>query len=186
MTKMGMKKDPSKKPMYIKRSKPLFGKKKASNSTTATKPLTGADSTVKRKIPKKSRSQIVKQLDIAFSRYIRMLYAESVNGEWVVKCVTCDVVKPVKEMQAGHYISRGKYPTRWDEQNVHPQCVACNVLRNGNYTEYARFMVRTYGADFLDIIALRATRLSKTSTIDLQQKISYYEAETKKKTVTIP
>jgi hypothetical protein len=26
-------------------------------------------------------------------------------------------------MDAGHYISRGKYATRWSEDNVHPQCL---------------------------------------------------------------
>ena len=55
-------------------------------------------------------------------------------------CVTCNVKKPWKELQAGHYEKRGKNQLRYDETNVHPQCVGCNVFQKGNYTRYARYI----------------------------------------------
>lgn len=55
-----------------------------------------------------------------FSKYIRL---KDANFQGYVKCVTCNVYRPYKEMHAGHYI-HGKTKTLYfDERNVHPQCL---------------------------------------------------------------
>ena len=82
-------------------------------------------------MPKKklTRSKIVKKLDNIFSQYIRL--SNSKNGNCT--CVTCGKVGDWKNggMQAGHFMSRKHYSTRWDERNVKPQCAGCNVFRYG-------------------------------------------------------
>jgi len=89
-------------------------------------------------------------------------------------CVTCGVTKPWKQMQAGHYESRGHYATRWDEQNVHVQCVGCNVFKKGNYTVYARYMVRRYGEGILEELAVRSVTTVKMPTSDLIDLVFEY------------
>jgi len=119
----------------------------------------------------KSRSKLVKELDDVFSKYIRQLYA--VDG--YTACVTCPANKPWQEMQNGHYMSRGDLPTRWDETNCHPQCVACNVFKKGNYTEYAIYMIDRYGVGKLAQLKLNAKSGEKIPTSVIKDKIEEYK-----------
>ena len=77
---------------------------------------------------KKTHAQLKAKVDEWFSKYIRGRYAD----EWgVVSCVTCGRHDHVSGMQAGHFASRRYMATRWDEDNVRPQCVSCNIYRQG-------------------------------------------------------
>lgn len=149
------------------RSKPAGGvvKQKTNNlpSKAKTKPV--------------KRSKVVKDLDAAFSQYIRL--RDDGKG-----CCTCGVKKEWKEMQACHYITRGKLPTRWDETNVHSGCYRCNVLLKGNYTEYAIFMVQKYGADKLLELKQKSITPIKIPTVELTEKIKYYKGEVARLTQT--
>ena len=123
-------------------------------------------STVKKKKPK-TRSYYVKQLDKVFSEYIRR--RDDGKG-----CVTCGIKKPWQEMQACHYYSRGKYPTRWHELNVHSGCYRCNVLLKGAYTDYALFMFSTYGAEKVQELYDLAHSGEKITTPVIREKIEEY------------
>lgn len=152
--------------MYHKPRKPI--KRTAIKKTVA-----------KKKIKRVSRGQLVKQLDNVFSQYIRLRDAVDVLGELSATCVTCGDTKPWKQMQNGHYESRGHYPTRWSEDNCHVQCVACNVFRKGNYTNYARFMIDKYGADKLEELHIKATTNAKISTPEIREMIDKYKTKVK-------
>jgi len=118
---------------------------------------------------KKTRSQLVKEFDKVFSIYIRRRYGDDAT------CVTCGVTKPWKEMQAGHFFSRGRYPTRWTEQNVHVQCYRCNVLLKGNYINYTRYMINRYTMEGVDALERKSVDGSKVSTPDLRWLIDVYK-----------
>jgi len=77
-----------------------------------------------------------------FSEYIRKRDADW-KGDCT--CVTCGVVKPIKEMQAGHFIQGRHNSILFDERNVHTQCYSCNVMKYGNSLKYYRFMESKYG-----------------------------------------
>ena len=125
----------------------------------------------KRKSTKtKTRSQLVRDLDKVFSQYIRV--KDSIDG--IAVCVTCGDQKPWRQQQNGHYMSRGHYPTRWDEDNCHVQCVACNMFRSGNYTEYSIYMINRYGADFLPVLRDKAKNGSKIHTSVIKGLIEEY------------
>lgn len=156
--------------MYHKERKPI--KRTAINKPVTTPFL--VQKPKKRKTKTKSRSQLVKELDNVFSQYIRQKYADEFG---MVACVTCGNVLHWKQMQNGHYESRGHLPTRWSEDNCHPQDVACNVFRKGNYTEYAIWMIKTYGADKLDELKARANSGEKIPTTVIKEKIEEYKAK---------
>ena len=87
-----------------------------------------------RKTPvKKSKSRLVKKLDSIFSKYIRLKHSK--NG--ICTCFTCGRKYEVKKIHAGHFMSRRHYSTRWDEENVRPQCYGCNVGNQGKQYEFA-------------------------------------------------
>lgn len=117
--------------------------------------------------PKKtSRKAVVKKLDITFSRWIRARDNHT--------CVTCGKVCDPKQSQAGHYISRVYYSTRWSETNVHCQCYACNVCRHGAMVDYTIFMINRYGADYIQKMYVESKKTAKFSTGELLAMIERY------------
>ena len=128
--------------------------------------------TVKSKKPKKkTRGQIVKQLDEVFSKYIRVKYADKFGN---VECYTCGKVLRWDEMQNGHFITRGCYSQRWSELNCRPQCVGCNVFLNGNYIEYTRRMIDELGRDTVDRLVAQKQVVQKIDTTKIQEFTEYY------------
>ncbi len=89
------------------------------------------------------------QADKIFSLYIRR--KDAVNG--IARCVTCGKMDNWENMQAGHYIPRNWLKLRYDERNVHVQCVGCNCFKKGAMDEYARFLVKKYGVRILARLA---------------------------------
>lgn len=120
---------------------------------------------------KETRSQLVKKLDKVFSEYIRR--KDAIEG--ISTCITCGDRKEWKLHQNGHYMSRGHYNTRWDETNCHVQCVACNMFRKGNYTEYALYMISRYGVDYLEELKRKAGSSNKISTVELRELTEVYK-----------
>ena len=74
------------------------------------------------------RQKLIKTLDSAFSKFIRMRASDNMG---FAECFTCGKTARWKEQDAGHFISRGAYSTRWDEINVQIQCKRCNIFQNG-------------------------------------------------------
>ena len=103
--------------------------------------------------------------DRAMSIFIRTKYA--VDG--YVKCITCDAIRPIAEMDSAHFISRGKAATRFLEANCHPACQNCNRFRQLPHMRmYTLFMIDTYGREFVD-------QLIQTSRELVRHRISDYE-----------
>lgn len=90
-------------------------------------------------------SKLKKKVWAVFSKYIRLLYSNYTT----VKCVTCGTVKPIGEMHAGHYIHGNTKRTYFEERNVHPQCVSCNMYKSGNLAPYAIYLESFYGVGIL-------------------------------------
>jgi len=119
-------------------------------------------------MPKKpSRKTIVKNLDKVFSEYIRRRYAK--NG--IAKCVTCGKKDHWKNLQAGHFMSRKHYATRWDEDNVEVQCMACNVYRYGEQYLFAKHL----GEKKADELLAKSRTMVKIKDWELQDMIEIYK-----------
>ena len=124
---------------------------------------------------KPSRSKLVKKLDVVFSQYIRLSNADN-NG--YCTCVTCNKKFHWKEIQAGHFMSRKHYSIRWDERNVKPQCVACNVYRAGEQYKYSLYLGNNLSKTLLE----ESRELRKFTNIELEEMIADYGERVKKLT----
>lgn len=61
-------------------------------------------------------------------------------------CISCR--KPCPDGHAGHYIAQGwSGALRFNLDNIHKQCVNCNVFRRGNLIDYRINLVRKIGED---------------------------------------
>lgn len=121
---------------------------------------------------KKTRSQLVKEADKYFSLYIRYRDGEKTPDGWYANCITCDVRKPIKELQAGHFMSRRFYATRWDDLNVQVQCVGCNMFRSGEQYKFGKEIDLLYGDGTADRLAQECKAIRKITTSELEQIIS--------------
>lgn len=122
---------------------------------------------------RKSRSKLVKELDIIFSQWIRAKYSKN----WLVECYTCLVKKAIKDMQNWHFITRGCLLLRRDPRNCRPQCVWCNIYKGWNYIEYTRRMIEEVGIEEVDKLRDQKNEIKKRSLDELEQMITFYKSD---------
>lgn len=123
-----------------------------------------------------TRSQAVRKLDKAFSLYIRQRAADNFG---MVNCYTCGKRKHWKEVDAGHFQSRAKFSTRWDEQNVKAQCKHCNMTNGGQQYQFGMMLDQEYGEGMAEKILIRSNQMSKLSLPELRIMIDAYKAKAK-------
>ena len=134
----------------------------------------------KRKVRVQTYAKLKKRLDAVFSLWTRVRFGLAFChriGE--VRCVSCDVRKPVAEMQAGHFVSRSYLATRWHPENVAPQCVQCNIFKKGNLAAFAAWGVDRYGMDWPARMVSLSRVPTKFSRSDLEILIAEYEEKLK-------
>ena len=124
------------------------------------------------KSKKPIKSKLVKKLDILFSRWVRLSNSDE---KGYCECVTCNKKVHWYDIQAGHFMSRRHYSTRWDQDNVKPQCKACNIFGQGKQYEYSIYLGKSLSDDLL----AKSRQLIKYSVVDLQNMIDFYENELK-------
>lgn len=117
-----------------------------------------------------------KKLDRVFSLYVRHSAA---GKRGYCKCVTCGKLAPPEDMHAGHYVDRTYKCTRWDERNVHPQCVSCNTYHEGQKDEYALFLTEKYGAKVLTELNIAKHQICKYPDFLIKEMIREYTAKLK-------
>ena len=116
---------------------------------------------------KKSRKNLIVALDRVFSKYIRTKYLR----DNFVECVTCNRKYPINKIQAGHFMSRRHYSTRWDEENVFPQCFGCNVGKSGEQYLFSKFIDQKFGEGYSDMLLFKSKETVKFSDVEIEEMI---------------
>ena len=134
--------------------------------------FTSAKKTLKRKTDsakmenRKSIKELKKQLWTIFSKYIR---ARDGNI-----CYTCGS----QAHHAGHYVPQSKgNALKFEERNVHAQCISCNSFKRGNLAPYALHLERDYGPGILQEFERIKNTVYKPTREELSEKIEHYTAE---------
>jgi len=94
-------------------------------------------------------------------------------------CISCD--KPLQnKYDAGHFFSVGAYPNlRFNENNVHGQCVHCNRDKHGNVKEYDLRLKKVLSIeDYQNLLKQRQEPL-KLSIDEVKELIKYYREKIK-------
>lgn len=128
-----------------------------------------------RALKKRSLPKLRDDLDKVFSQFIRL--RDSSNG--MCKCISCPKTGLIKDFHAGHYISRRHFSVRWDEKNVHAQCVGCNIFNQGNSPAYALALVRKYGENILETLDIKKNNISKMRRFEYELLIMEYREKVK-------
>jgi hypothetical protein len=132
---------------------------------------------------KKTISQVVEACAVALQKVVRMKAAIAENLDGYVTCVSCGVKKHWKELDAGHYFSRGDKSVKLMEENIHPQCKGCNIRMSHGDTKvvsaYRRHMVEMYGEDFLDYLEALARKPAKFDRAEIEALTKTLKAQIK-------
>lgn len=153
-------------PYYIKRTK---AKKKD-------KPLPLFD---KAGVIIKKKPDLKAKLDKVFSLYIRLRDSKPFNYRFF-KCISCGEIKPFEQADCGHFHSRRHLSTRFDEDNAHAECRACNRFSADHLINYEKNLIAKIGQQKFDLLKVKAAGTSKMSDFEYGQLIKYYKALNKK------
>ena len=128
----------------------------------------------KQKIKKslKTRSNHLKELQVIFNKFIRL--RDKGNN-----CISCD--KPLRgKYDAGHYLSVGGYPElRFDEDNVHGQCVNCNQHNHGRLIEYGLRLPNKIGKERFDLLMNKRGQPLKLTIQEIESLKQEYSLKVK-------
>lgn len=96
---------------------------------------------------KKTIPQLLKIAEKVFNAYIRNRDTE----DGMIRCISCSKLYPAKGMHAGHYLSAGHNAVvRLNENNVHAQCVRCNMHLHGNQANYRMGLIEKIGKEAVE------------------------------------
>ena len=101
-----------------------------------------------------------------FSRWIRISDPTVVrNGnDLFAQCYTTKKYYNLLELQAGHYQTQGGHnATKFDEENVRPQCVYANKHLHGMRSEFCDYLKKELGTKKFNAMILRSNQYCKRS-----------------------
>ena len=110
-----------------------------------------------------------------FSLYIRQKYAK----RGMVRCYTCPVVKPIKEMQCGHGLGGRGNSILFDASICRPQCVSCNIFRGGNYDIFHDKLIKENGVEWFQKKVKQKQETKQFTRSELEEKYQYYNSRLK-------
>jgi len=123
-----------------------------------------------------SYRELEKALDRAYSEYIRLNSSDKMG---CCVCITCGSVHFWTDIDCGHFITRAKKPTRFDEMNTHTQCKKCNRFRSGEPIIYRRRLIQLYGEKDVAAMEEKAYRGGSYCSYQLRQMIIEYREKVK-------
>ena len=110
------------------------------------------------------------------SLYIRLRDSDE---RGYASCISCGVVKPYKEMHAGHFIPKNKgLAIYYEEDNCHAQCYMCNVRHHGNLYDYGKALEDKIGEQRIKELKALSKTTKKFTLAEFQAMIDYYREET--------
>lgn len=119
-----------------------------------------------------THKEYLQLLQKVFNTYIRMRD----KGK---PCISCN--KPITgKTDAGHFYSVGGYPAlRFNEDNVHSQCINCNQFNHGNIHEYTINLPKRIGQERFDYLVSIRESVMKYSIDELKEMLKIYKLKIK-------
>jgi len=120
-------------------------------------------------------SSLIDDLDVWFSKYIRLLYA---SPEGFVRCYTSGLILRWQDAHCGHFISRKNLATRWLPDNCRPQSEHQNCMLHGNLEVFKR-KLEEEKSGITDWLEQQAREVCKPSREELKSLIIEYRHKVK-------
>lgn len=132
---------------------------------------------------KKEHSKAKKEFNENDRKYLLELAQKTCNTYIRIRdgkyCISCRASGDGRVYQAGHFKSQGGNSSlRFDELNIHSQCVRCNMHLSGNLVPYREALIAKIG--LAEVERLETTKNTKLWTVDeLKDIIKHYKQKIK-------
>lgn len=132
-----------------------------------------------RELSKKTIPQLQNTLWPLIAAYVK--FNHSLDGRGSCRCFTCDKSITIgdRDCQAGHFIPRTYSPTKYEEDNIRPQCSQCNEYHAGRPVEFERRLRLEIGDERVEELKRMSTESWKWDRGYLIERIEFYRAELK-------
>lgn len=130
----------------------------------------------------KSLSTLKGDLQKVFNEFIRKRDTQQgqLHGTKYFVCISCGQSKGLEQMHCGHFFPVGGHEAvRFDEDNAHGQCVACNTFHHGNLLKYKDNLIKKIGKVMFERLELRSHNLSKMTRFEVEFLIMEYKTKIK-------
>lgn len=118
-------------------------------------------------------STLTHRLDDVFSKYIRLRDA---MPSGLFRCISCGQIKPISQADCGHFHSRVHMNTRFDEDNCHAECRACNRFSADHIIGYRENLIKKIGERRFTLLEFKAHQSKQWAHFEIEQLIKYYRA----------
>ena len=130
---------------------------------------------------KKKTLPKLKQEAMALLQRIVRAKAAVQHGEYIPCCCCGETGHWLYDMDGGHFFSRSQIPLL--EENIHPQLKGCNLrMSKGDtrkYEGYRRFMVDTYGEEFIEELLIMSKKPIKYTRVELEDLVQELKSQKK-------
>ena len=134
----------------------------------------------------KTLPKLTDECAVLLQKIVRMKAALYLKSPYI-QCVTCGKIDHWKAMQGGHFISRTWTATKILEENIHPQCISCNGFRPERIADdYFRFMVDTYGYEFVEEMIDAKRQPLKRTRAELMEPLARLKEQAKQLEQEVP
>jgi hypothetical protein len=113
-----------------------------------------------------------KKVQTVFNKYIRL---RDINRG----CVSCDTPLQNRKFDAGHFYATTYEGLRFNELNVHGQCVPCNRNMHGNIHEYRKRITNRISQDELQWLDDNRHIKLKLNKVELEELYNHYKQKIK-------
>lgn len=102
----------------------------------------------KEKEDKKDRNDHLKDVEKLANAVARIRDLKAGYG-----CISCGATSSWPRWQGGHYLSVGAHPQlRFNLDNIHLQCLQCNMHKSGNQGEYRGALIAKIGVERVEAL----------------------------------
>lgn len=95
------------------------------------------------------RQTWIRKLDRIVSLYVRMRDSREYGFKYC-RCISCGKVKPISDIDCGHYISRRCMLLRFDTRNLNGECSRCNRFDVDHLIDYRKNLIWRLGRQALE------------------------------------
>lgn len=128
------------------------------------------DRALKKKQQKKTvitKAELKKKVQRAFNKWIR-------ERDKDLPCISCG--KHVEKYDCGHYVAQGSSGLlRYNEDNCHSQCRACNRFKHGNLINYRLGLIAKIGEDRVNWLEEHRNDVKKWTRQELEELLEKYK-----------
>lgn len=119
----------------------------------------------------KSISELIKLAAIVVHRLVKK--RDSHNGYFY--CIACGKLKPISEMQAGHFMASTYAYTRFNLLNINAECIQCNCFDPDHLIGYRKNLIDKIGLKAVEQLEIDAHKPHKWDRQELLDLIKKYK-----------